>query len=109
MTNGRKGELPWLEAAPEQGWLEGRRAASEGASPVGALVDVALAVGSLEARRALAGVAVDVVGAGAPVPAGLAQTLVGVCLTFIPVKPGQADAREGVDPIHARGSVLAGI
>lgn len=80
-----------------------------GASPLGALVDVALAVGALEARRALAGVAVDVVGAGAPVPARLAQTLVGVRLTFVPMKARQADAREGVDPIHARGSVLAGV
>lgn len=81
----------------------------EGSSPLGALVDVVLTVGPLEARRALAGVAVDIVGAGAPVPAGLTQTLVGVCLTLVPMKSRQADAREGVYPIHTRGSVLAGV
>lgn len=51
-----------------------------------ALVDVVLAVGSLKPRRALAGVAVDIVGARAPIPARLTQTLVGVCLTFIPME-----------------------
>lgn len=55
-------------------------------SPLGALIDVVLAVGSLKARLALAGVAVDVVGAGATIPARVTQTLVGICLTFISVK-----------------------
>lgn len=111
VTNGRTREFPWTKAASEQDWLEVRssQSAKVPPSPLSALVDVALTVGALEARRALAGVAVDVVGAGAPVPAGLTQTLVGVCLTFVPMKSRQADAREGVDPIHARGSVLAGI
>lgn len=73
----------------------------EGTSPLSALVDVVLAVGSLKPRRALAGVAVDIVGARAPITAWLTQTLVGVCLTFIPMKPRQAHAQEGVYPIHA--------
>lgn len=80
--------------ASEQDWLKvkSRQSMKVPPSPLSALVDVVLAVGSLEARRALTGVAVDVVGARAPIPARLTQTLVGVCLTFVSMKPRQAHA-----------------
>lgn len=109
VTNGRKREFPWINLLLSRAGRRAEQAGCAGASPLSALIDVALAVGALKAWWALAGVAVDVVGAGAPVPAWLTQTLVGVCLTFVPMEPRQADAREGVYPIHARGSVLAGI
>lgn len=61
---------------------------SEVNSPLSALIDVVLAVGSLKARLTLARVAVDVVGARASVPARFTQTLIGIYLTFIAVKSG---------------------
>lgn len=89
-------------AAPPLSGVSGR-------SPVGALVDVVLAVDSFKSRRALARVAVDVVGAGASVLAGFAQTLVHVCLALVPGEAREAQAGESVHPINAGASVLARI
>lgn len=80
-----------------------------GCSPLGALVDVVLAVDAFEPRRALARVAVDVVGAGAPVLTGLAQTLVHVRLALVPGEARKAQAGESVHSIDTGASVLARI
>lgn len=49
-----------------------------------ALVNVVLTVDSIESRLALAGVTIDIVGAGPAVLTGFTQTLIHVCLTLIP-------------------------
>lgn len=76
-------------------------------SPLGALVNVVFTVDAVESRRALAGITVDVVRAGPPVLTGLTQTLVHVCLTFIPNEAGKAQAGERVHSVQTGASVLA--
>lgn len=80
---------------------------SLGRLPLGALVDVVLAVDSFEARLALAGVTVDVVGAGPAIPAGFAQALVHVRLALVPREARKAQAGESVHPVCAGASILA--
>lgn len=63
----------------------------------------------MEARRARAGVAVDVVRAGPPILTGLAQTLIHVCLALVPYEAGKAQAGEGIHFVHTGASVLAGV
>lgn len=80
-----------------------------GRSPLGALVDVVLTVDSFEARLALAGVTVDIVGAGPAIPAGFAQTLIHVCLTLVPREARKAQAGESIHPVCTGTSILARI
>lgn len=80
-----------------------------GCSPLGALVDVVLTVDSAKARRALAGVTVDVVRAGPSVLTGLTQTLIHVCLTLIPSEARKAQAGERIHSIYTGTSILARI
>lgn len=63
----------------------------------------------MEARRACAGVAVDVVRAGPPILTGLAQALIHVCLALVPYEAGKAQAGEGIHFVHTGASVLAGV
>lgn len=78
-------------------------------SPLGALVDVVLAVDAFKSRWALACVAVDVVGAGPPVLTGFAQTLVDVCLALVPSEARKAQAGESIHSIDTGASILARI
>lgn len=80
-----------------------------GCSPLGALVDVVLTVDSAKARRALAGVTVDIVRAGPSVLTGLTQTLIHVCLTLIPSEARKAQAGESIHSIYTGTSILARI
>jgi len=57
--------------------------------PVGTVVVVMVTVGPAEARKAPAGVGVDIVVTGGPVLAGGGDTLVHVVLTQSSVKPGR--------------------
>lgn len=102
---------PGAAPRPSQPFLPFSRggACVAGRSPLGALVEVVLAVDALEARLALAGVTVDVVGAGPAIPAGLTQTLVHVCLALVPREARKAQAGERIHPVRAGTSVLAGI
>lgn len=63
----------------------------------------------MEARRARAGIAVDVVRAGPPILTGFAQTFVHVCLALVPYEARKAQAGEGVHFVHTGASILAGV
>lgn len=68
-----------------------------------------LTVDSIKPRRTLAGVAVDVVGAGASILTGFTQTLIHVGLALLPNEARKAEAGESVHSVHTGTSILAGI
>lgn len=80
-----------------------------GYSPLGALVDVVLTVDSIESCLTLAGVAVDVVGAGSSILTRFTQTLIHVSLALIPNEARKAEAGESIHSIHTGTSILARI
>lgn len=96
--------LPPLPPRPVSCWCPGPPC-----SPLSALVNVVFTVDSVEARRACAGVTVDIVGAGPPILTGLAQTLIHVCLALVPYEARMALAGEGIHMVHTGASVLAGV
>lgn len=80
-----------------------------GCSPLSALVDVVLTVDSIKSRLALASITADIVGAGPSILTGFAQTLIHVCLTFIPNEARKAQAGESIHSIYTGTSILARI
>lgn len=79
------------------------------AGPGGALVDVDLAVGALEARHAEAAVLVGLVQAEGAVPAGAGGALARLLLAAGPRVAGRAEAGEGPAPLAAGAAVQAGL